>query len=236
MTIGTEPLIRSQLDVETTTTTTTSPDVTSTDKYTQFLFLLVSSILCLAALMCVARIIFIYCSYRRRRDEERRHTQLRAVNLEAELDNAFRYPPLRPDVGATNYGFTDPPPRYENLFKRDEPPPVYESVRHSRAPVASPRLPFEQPEVERVSEAASPVRIEDVASRIPVPHAGSSPASDTEEIPHAFELDIRALSQRIQSNMDTARELCGAGHVESDAPPVSSSGNDPPSFSTSAPS
>ncbi|VDL79358.1 unnamed protein product [Nippostrongylus brasiliensis] len=65
---------------------------------------------------------------------------------------------------------------------------------------------------------------------------GSSPASDTEEIPHAFELDIRALSQRIQSNMDTARELCGAGHVESDAPPVSSSGNDPPSFSTSAPS
>ncbi|VDM75882.1 unnamed protein product [Strongylus vulgaris] len=34
------------------------------------------------------------------------------------------------ECGVANYGFTDLPPRYDQVYKDDEPPPLYESLRN----------------------------------------------------------------------------------------------------------
>ncbi|KAK6010720.1 hypothetical protein OSTOST_24226 [Ostertagia ostertagi] len=148
MPVTMEPFGRQQ-QLQGTSTTTHRPEESKVDRYTQFLFLLVSSILTLAALMCVARIIFVYCSYKdamedffmhdyhwRQQDERHRRTQTRTVTVEAELNHGFNF--AADGGGVTNYGFTDPPPRYDQLFKREEPPPLYASVRNSQI-ITSPR-------------------------------------------------------------------------------------------------
>lgn len=209
-----------------TTTHFSSGDTSTVDKYTQFLFLLVSSILALAAVMCVARIIFVYCSYKRRRNEERqRRTQTQTVSLEAALDHAFSLPP-----GLRNFGFTaDPPPRYEQLFKRDEPPPVYESVRRPQRNQASstvltdsaPVTANNQQQTANGRRPRSAVEA-DGTDRSSIADVERSTSTDIEE---PTSQDIGTLSQEIQTHMDTAHQRYHEDPAGSSNPPTPSSPN-----------
>nr|CDJ91249.1 Zinc finger domain containing protein [Haemonchus contortus] len=78
--------------IETGVVKTTSED--NKTNYTQFFVLLVSSILTLAALICVARILFVYCAYKRReQDEQNRRTQTRNVTVASQHNHGYSFAP-----------------------------------------------------------------------------------------------------------------------------------------------
>ncbi|KAK6743609.1 hypothetical protein RB195_010720 [Necator americanus] len=116
------------LSFTSTTSTTQRYDDVHFKEYTHFLLVLVSFILSLAAVMCAARIIFVYCTYKRRREE----TEARRHPTTTMGTETVREPER---MGIENYGFSDPPPRYDQVYKEDEAPPLYESlcdfVRHN---------------------------------------------------------------------------------------------------------
>ncbi|RCN44162.1 hypothetical protein ANCCAN_09850 [Ancylostoma caninum] len=95
--------------------------------YTHFLLLLISFVLTLAAVMCAARILFVYCTYKRRRRENETRRGHRTVTTATETDHSFHH--SLDGGGIANYGFNDLPPRYDQICKEDEPPPLYESLR-----------------------------------------------------------------------------------------------------------
>ncbi|EYC28518.1 hypothetical protein Y032_0007g3267 [Ancylostoma ceylanicum] len=107
--------------------TSTLRSIHAVNGYTHFLLLLISFVLTLAAVMCAARIIFVYCTYKRRRGENEIRRGHRTVAAATETDHSFHHPP--DGGGIANYGFTDLPPRYDQICKEDEPPPLYESLR-----------------------------------------------------------------------------------------------------------
>ncbi|KAL6726806.1 hypothetical protein Aduo_008738 [Ancylostoma duodenale] len=114
-------------DTTTRVRSTTLRSIHAVNGYTHFLLLLISFVLTLAAVMCAARIIFVYCTYKRRRGENETRRGHRTVTTATETDHSFRHP--SDGGGIANYGFNDLPPRYDQICKEDEPPPLYESLR-----------------------------------------------------------------------------------------------------------
>nr|CDJ95306.1 unnamed protein product [Haemonchus contortus] len=175
-----------------TTSTTTPRSEDNKTNYTQFFVLLVSSILTLAALICVARILFVYCAYKRReQDEQNRRTQTRNVPVASQHNHGYSFAPE--SGGVSNYGFADAPPGYDELFKREEPPPLYGSVRSSQIITDSQQLAEPPLGDQRGGLCTTPTL---AFSR--------NVLSDTSEA------DIAVISQRIQIHTNEARQIVPA--------------------------
>ncbi|CAD6194127.1 unnamed protein product [Caenorhabditis auriculariae] len=93
----------------------------------QYMFVVVVFIVMLSLAMCAFRILFLCCNHGRRIPQGGEDLFNRRQTVGAEELGR----------GRTNYGFTEPPPRYDQLFKQDAtprgapaeaPPPTYEQV------------------------------------------------------------------------------------------------------------
>ncbi|PAV83013.1 hypothetical protein WR25_23230 [Diploscapter pachys] len=104
------------------------------DDYSKYLLVLVLFILCLALVMCLARILFMYCGYKRRRFEQPDDDRETARRQEAEEITGHPFSYLATEAGRVNYGFVDPPPRYDQLFKDNAERPAAGSAAIDQAP------------------------------------------------------------------------------------------------------
>ncbi|KAK5974397.1 hypothetical protein GCK32_005953 [Trichostrongylus colubriformis] len=149
---------------------------------------------------------------RRQQDERHRNTQASIAIVITEQDPGLSF---APDGGVTNYGFADLPPRYDQLFKIDEPPPLYASVRSSQT-ITSRRqavdtsfdgneasfLPQYEPNFAPTSAHHSTMDGSVIGSSST---RSRSVLSETQRATSS-ERDIEGISQRIQSHMQAVHE------------------------------
>ncbi|PAV86354.1 hypothetical protein WR25_14667 isoform B [Diploscapter pachys] len=180
------------------------------DDYSNYLLVLVLFILCLALVMCLARILFMYCGYKRRRFEQPDDDRETARRQETEEITGHPFSYLATEAGRVNYGFVDPPPRYDQLFKDnaertaagsaaiDQAPPTYDEHVASARSNAS-------------ANSAAHISVSNISSTVApsmgMQHAGANSPIDIES-PHAS--DIRRAQTSQGSNSSQGRIPQGA--------------------------
>ncbi|CAJ0598979.1 unnamed protein product [Cylicocyclus nassatus] len=173
--------------------------------YTGFLLVLASFTLILGGVICCARIAFMYCTFRRRREEELERAR-RTATTATETEQGLSYPRA---CGIANHAFDDPPPRYDQVYKDDEPPPLYEtlgnyggartnSAAERRTPTtANEQIPGRAPE-SRAHERAPSYSV-----YIPPDSRSAPPRQDSVS---DIAIPISTTSRQIQNYMEEVRE------------------------------